>query len=132
MKILKAGKYYLGDCCYVLDHKVYDWNDFCHKFWANGENITIDNKEIVAYDTLYGDGVYASNIGIPFPVDAGLIGIVPAEMWKNDAEPFGCFLIEFKQDFECKNLGNGTLQFGHVIIETGDAPDEDNQGGDDR
>lgn len=122
MVILEAGEYYIGDCCYVLseDHlDGFDWvTDFCEQYWNDGEDIAIDGLKVVAYGTAYGDGVYPSSIGANFPVDAGLIGIVPKELWKGSVEPFGCTLVKFEKDFECSSDGS-TLSFGHVEIYTG-------------
>lgn len=115
MKTLPAGKYYIGDCCNVF---LRGWDDFCEQFFKDGEAIVVDSTPVTAYSTLYGDGDYPSNIGATFPVDAGLIGIMPEKLWKGEGKPFGCTLVEFKESFECKDLGNGKLQFGHVIIDT--------------
>lgn len=119
---LKKGEYYIGDCCYVLDEdnlNDFDWyDDFCLQFFADGGDIKVKGESIVAFGTAYGDGVYPSNVGFSFPVDAGLIGCTPKSLWKGEGEPFGCLLVDFKEDFECYKEGNGTLVFGHVVIET--------------
>jgi hypothetical protein len=130
MKTLPAGKYYIGDCCYVLEekHRDYDlWEEFCNQFFNDSEEIIIEGKSIVAYDTLYGDGEYKSNIGASFPVDSGLIGCTPAELWKGEGNPFGCTLITFKTDFTCEDLGNGKMDFGGVIIDTNDEDYEEGE-----
>lgn len=98
----------------------FDWSeDFCEPFFRDGEDIEIWGHKIVAYNTLYGDGCYPSNIGAEFPVDAGLIGAVPKELWLGSGEPFGCTLVKFDKDFECSS-DRSTLSFGHVEIYTGD------------
>ena len=129
MKILKAGEYYIGDCCYVLDDDLlegFDWSDdFCEQFWVSEEDIIIKGENIVAYSTAHGDGVYPSSVGFNFPVDAGLIGCTPKGLWKGEGEPFGCFLVKFDQDFKCSSDGS-TLSFGHVEIYT-DWEDEDDE-----
>jgi hypothetical protein len=120
MKVLKAGEYYIGDCCYVLDDNLenFDWvDDFCEPFWSDEENIVVKGHQIVAYGTAHGDGEYPSNIGATFPVDAGLIGVVPKELWQGGGEPFGCTLVKFEKDFVCDKFA-GTLQFGNVLIYT--------------
>lgn len=121
MITLKAGEYYIGDCCYILDEEGledFDWvGDFCNQFWNDGENIIIKGHHVVAYNTAHGDGCYPSNINATFPVDAGLIGVVPKELWKGGGEPFGCELVKFESDFICDKFA-GTLQFGNVLIYT--------------
>ena len=118
MKTLKAGKYYVGDCCYILGRRQGDyWDFFIEQFCNDEENISIDRFDIVAYSTAYGDGIYSSNIDFDFPVDAGLIGIIPEELWKKDEKPFGCILVDFTKDFNCWN-DNYVLHFGHISIDT--------------
>jgi hypothetical protein len=118
---MKAGEYYIGDCCYVLAEEYldnFDWSiDFCDQFFEDPENIVIQGKQVVAFGTMHGDGVYESNIDFEFPVDAGLIGCTPKELWKGPCEPFGCKLVHFHEDFVCGEH-NGTVVFGHVVIET--------------
>jgi hypothetical protein len=126
MKTLKAGKYYIGDCCYVLSDPDYDWQEFCHQFFDDEENIKMGRAEIVAYSTAWGDGVYPSNIGAEFPVDAGLIGIMPKRLWKGEGEPVGCTLVHFKESFECYKE-DGKLHFGHVTIDTDPEYAEENE-----
>lgn len=126
METLPAGQYYIGDCCYVLQREHYDWDDFCHQFWEDGENITINKLPVVAYSTLWGDGTYKSNTGKYFPVDAGMIGIMPKKLWKGTGQPFGCTLVTFKAKFTCEDMGQGVLRFGDIVIDTGDE-DEDEE-----
>ncbi len=118
MKTLQAGYYLIGDCCYVLRTPHYDWDDFCKQFFDDGESIKIDDHEIVAYSTAYGDGEYFDQEGRSYPVDAALIGIVPASMWKGEGVPDDCHLIYFENDFVCEDLGDGKLSFGRIVIDT--------------
>lgn len=125
MKTLKAGKYYIGDCCYVLrEEHGYDWGEFCEQFFDDEEDIVVNKKEIVCYSTAWGDGYYESTIGFNFPVDAGMIGVTPVELWKGKDHPNGCILVDFKNDFTC-NKNGGTLIFGHIEIDTDPQYDED-------
>lgn len=120
MRKLKAGEYYIGDCCYVIGDETpaFDWvDDFLEQFWVDSENINLGGHQIVAYNTSHGDGVYPSNVGFEFPVDAGLIGIIPKDVWESCEPPFGCLLVKFDTDFVCDSFG-GTLQFGSVLINT--------------
>lgn len=129
MITLRAGEYYIGDCCYILGNgDVIDWGDFCGKYHDDSDvPITVLDHDVVAYCTLYGDGCYPSNVGFDFPVDAGLIGCTPKELWIRKGEPFGCLLVKFDKDFTCQKdfLGRrGVLCFGHVVIDTSDEEDE--------
>ena len=73
--------FYIGDVCYVLSRRVY------------GEIFQPDNKahdgvihdpisdhDFMVASTAYGDGCYKDQYGHQYPVDAGNIGIVPAEL----------------------------------------------------
>ena len=120
--IMKAGEYYIGDSCYVLkegQHPGFDWaNDFCEKFFEeDGGKFEVLGKEVVAFSTSYGDDCYLSNVGFEFPVDAGLIGCTPADLWKGVEEPFGCLKVSFKEDFVCYE-DDGYIVFGHIEIDT--------------
>lgn len=119
MVTLKAGEYYIGDCCYVLSESYldnFDWiGDFCNKI--GDEGVEVLGYKLAVFGTMHGDGVYDSNIDFDFPVDAGIIGCTPKELWQGGGEPFGCKLIKFDNDFKCYKDG-GTLVFGHVEVET--------------
>ncbi|MNQ21360.1 hypothetical protein D3C85_344760 [compost metagenome] len=118
---MKAGEYYIGDCCYVLKEEYlenFDWvDDFC--FYIDEEEVYVLGHKVAVFGTMYGDGEYENNIGFDFPVDAGIIGCTPKELWKGSSEPFGCKLVDFKTDFVCWE-NKGTIVFGHVVIETAD------------
>lgn len=72
------GSYFLGDPCYAVRGD--DWDvllnscDFFDK--PVGE---IKGFKVYASSTAYGDGVYRGQEGHEYPVDAGLIGLVPVE-----------------------------------------------------
>lgn len=72
--------FYIGDICYVLADKLY------HGVW--GKNGYTDGEcadpetglKFAVSGTAYGDGVYEGSNGKCYPVDAGVIGIVPLEL----------------------------------------------------
>lgn len=83
MASFDPGTYFLGDICYALDEEIY------HKFWgdekdfADGEYEVQDSKFAVG-GTAHGDGTYTGSDGTKFDVDAGVLGVVPKELWKKD------------------------------------------------
>lgn len=72
------GAYWLGDPCYAVRGD--DWDVLLNScnFFDNpvGE---IKGFKVYASSTAYGDGVYPGLTGVEYPVDAGLIGLVPVE-----------------------------------------------------
>ena len=133
---MPAGKYYIGDLCYVMNDA--EWEEFC--------NITIDGNNVIdgefqlkdgrcfaTYGTAYGDGVYHDQYGHSYSVDAGLIGCIKvkdirAEKYENLLD-FGA-VIEFDKFFVTwAGRGDdgwpGRIQIGHVMIETNPEYGED-------
>lgn len=93
-----AGKYWLGDPCYVISSE--DWSKVCEAF-SSEEN---EGKSVVQVDlgngnlvvlcqTAWGDGEYRSSKGHSIPVDSGTIGLV-----SHAYDP------EFKSNFDLMSL----------------------------
>jgi hypothetical protein len=82
------GKYYLGDICYVLQDAIYKiiwgkkYNYEEGQFTLTDDGIGECIESFAVASTAYGDGEYVDLQGRKYPVDAGVIGIVPALMWK--------------------------------------------------
>lgn len=74
--------FYVGDVCYALSEEVY------HGFWGDKQGFKdgvftvpgTDGLKFAVGGTAYGDGSYADQLGHCFPVDAGVIGLVPIEL----------------------------------------------------
>ena len=73
--------FYIGDICYVLSDEVY------HRFWGDRHNyedgVLTDPESgfrFAVNRTAYGDGTYADEYGHEYPVDSGVIGLVPLEL----------------------------------------------------
>ena len=126
---MPAGRYYIGDLCYVM-HDV--WDEFCditikdHQC-LEGEFTLADGRRFATLSTAYGDGTYRSNIGTDHSVDSGSIGcILVSDIRDNtyeDIESLGA-IVEFDQPFEVSEDA-GLLKFGHVQIETAGGYDWD-------
>ncbi len=118
--MLKAGKYFVGDLCYVMHPQ---WEEFCTKT-INGHEvidgeITLDNGvKILTFGTCYGDGCYDDQLGNSYGVDAGLIGCIRVEDI-NDPEAWleGGNIIDFYDDFEGE-YNDGIIYIGHIRIDT--------------
>lgn len=75
---MKAGKYFIGDLCYVLGDR---WNEVCDLIikdhqCLDGIFTLADGTEFAIYGTAYGDGSYEDQYGNSYPVDSGSIGCV--------------------------------------------------------
>ena len=135
---MKKGVYYVGDPCYVLgsDHKRWMrllkesryFNGFDPdseeelrvRFWEG----LFEDHNMAGGSTAFGDGTYVDNYGNSYPVDSGIIGIVPIELCDNiDMDNMkhihdGGMVINFGKDFNIMMDGKGKFTFGHIEIDT--------------
>jgi len=130
---MPAGKYYIGDLCYVMHP---EWDEFCaitingHQC-LEGEFTLADGRCFATFSTAYGDGTYSSNIGTEHSVDAGLIGCILVSDIRDTTydqdriQELGA-IVEFDQPFEV-SADQGLIVFGHVKIETAGAYDWDEE-----
>jgi hypothetical protein len=132
--MMPAGKYYVGDLCYVMHPQ---WEEFCY-LTIRGDDIvdgeiTLGNGvKVASFCTYFGDGFYEDQHGGGYPVDAGLIGCIRVEdiddrkvvIPEGDAIEFGQ-IIEFDEEFEC-SCDEGVIYIGHIRIDT-KGPDEDDE-----
>jgi len=139
MRKLSAGKYWIGDPCYVLDNrednstKGFDWDVFCSFCFDNdpsgrcNEGI-IDHQGIkfAFYGTANGDGQYNDNEGNSYGVDAGCLACIPVESLKGVDLKLG-HVHDFEYDFQT-DYDEGLISFGHIEINTDfDEEDEDDE-----
>lgn len=127
--MMPAGRYFIGDLCYVMHPQ---WDEFCQLTFSGnslegGEFQLSNGVRFASLSTAYGDGCYQDETGGSYPVDAGLIGCIRIEDI-GDAKgnlDLGNIVV-FDKDFEVF-ADNGVLHFGHIVINTGDNPDEEEQ-----
>lgn len=119
--VVPAGKYFLGDPCYAVPNRLWDALLGSSKFFAHpvGE---VEGHKVLAFNTAYGDGVYEDQFQNEFPVDAGLIGLVPEALVDKDefAKNYPSIPgIWVKYDYEttCETDGKN-LSFGKHHIKT--------------
>ena len=127
--MMPAGKYYVGDLCYVMTDD--EWDEFCYltivsNECVDGEFQFKDGRRFATYGTKWGDGEYGDQYGNRYSVDAGLIGCIRVEDIRankyEDIETLGA-IVEFDKPFEVE-ADQGLLIFGHVEIETAGDDDE--------
>ena len=125
---MKAGKYYVGDLCYVLGDR---WDEVCdliivdHKC-LDGEFELKDGTKFAIYGTAYGDGFYSDQQANGYPVDSGSIGCVLVDQITDGEldESLGN-IFDFTEDFETGEE-DGIIRIGDVEIDTvGESYEED-------
>ena len=115
-----AGKYWLCDPCYAVPSDLWmDLLNSCEFFERPIGKVESDGEvyQVLGFGTAYGDGLYNDQFNNAFPVDAGLIGLTPVGLCKD--EPFGALLVEFTDETTC-SCYEGVLKFGKHEINTGD------------
>jgi hypothetical protein len=124
-----AGQYILGDPCYAVpDDEWMELLESCDYFENPIGKITRRDKSyyrIVAFSTRWGDGCYKGSDGQSYPVDAGLIGLVPWAVCKDVIRDDLSEVVTFDKPTKCSSDGEGKLRFGHITIDTDPADEED-------
>lgn len=111
--VVPAGKYVLGDPCYVVPDK--DWGDLlasCNYF--NQPVGSVGDFKVLSFGTKWGDGCYRDNNGNIYPVDAGMIGLVPFAYAEIESDSV---IVSFSEPTLCQN-DDGILKFGSYVIDT--------------
>lgn len=127
---LKAGTYYVGDLCYVLEHR---WDDVCNQIIKNHKCLDgifqlEDGTKFASIGTMYGDGTYEDQFSHTYFVDAGLIGCIEVSaLYPDDIETGkNCGkIVTFDKDFTVSGTRqdddwDGEIRIGHIRIFTGD------------
>lgn len=120
--MMKAGRYYVGDLCYVLHD---EWPEVCDLIiegnkCLQGEFNLKDGRRFAIYNTAYGDGTYYDQDGNAYGVDSGSIGCILFDDidWdcaRNATD--GGNLSGFHQDFYT-GAQDGKIMFGSISIDT--------------
>jgi hypothetical protein len=122
--MLPAGKYYVGDLCYVMHE---EWDEVCGLFFKGrtdhgcnqGEFMLKDGRRFACYNTRWGDGSYFDEARNRYPVDAGCIGcILVSDISPSDNNDVKNGAVhDMERDFN-SSTEEGVLTFGHVVINT--------------
>jgi hypothetical protein len=127
---MKAGKYYVGDLCYVLGDR---WTEVCDLIIVDhncldGEFELKDGTKFAIYGTAYGDGVYPDQHGNGYPVDSGSIGCVLVDdITEGHLDITLGNTFDFEEDFETGEE-DGIIRIGEIEIDTkGEEEDYDEE-----
>ena len=121
--MMPAGKYYIGDICYVMSD---DWDEVCDltikdSKVINGEFEMKDGRRFAMYSTKYGDGLYRSNMGTKHAVDSGTIGCILVDdiidIPKFEVEDKLGTVVTIDRSFGTGER-DGLIVFGDIIINT--------------
>jgi len=113
--MMRPGRYYVGDLCYVMHPQ---WKQVCDLMFATSGNSVLDGEfnlangvRFAVQSTAYGDGVYYDEQGRQYPVDAGLIGCIRVEdVYDPEWYLEGVHTVEFKNPFTLE-YDNGVITF---------------------
>jgi hypothetical protein len=116
---MKAGTYYIGDLCYVLNDK--DWSELCSISESNnkvldGEFQLGDGRRFAIYRTAHGGGTYQDNTGREYWVESGTIGCILLSEISNTYTTGG-HIVNMVSDFATSE-DTGMIYFGGILIET--------------
>jgi len=128
---MPAGKYVLGDPCYCFPQDKHNlWMKLLESCEFFQEPIgEVSGAKILGFSTAYGDGGYPGSDGFNYPVDAGLIGLVPYDFavsigweFREDLQT----IREWSDEIYCSSdAETGELKFGPIVIATGYTDDEE-------
>ena len=121
-----AGRYYIGDLCYVLPWE----RTLAITKMLDGE-FYLDGNKFVIYSTAYGDGSYPAVDDLGYlvdycPVDSGTIGMITTAHM-NEFDCIHGMVVDMDEDFTTSpEFGKyGILKFGHILVHTGFEDEED-------
>lgn len=116
-----AGRYYVGDCCYVCTHAM--WQTFpCDPDGTRSWDIPLHDQRLWMAFTAHGDGLYTDTEGREYGVDSGSIGVMPvaachpAKLQAILRQGLGQ-LIDFPAPFT-PTCEEGYFVIGPVVIDT--------------
>jgi hypothetical protein len=125
---MPAGTYWVGDPCYAVpDNRWMEWLEAAD--YMNERRFLLaelDGHAVLGVGTAWGDGVYRGSDGNFYPVDAGLIGVVPVEVASAGVREDLMKKVTFDRDFECSyddEDGEGVIVLGDIRIKTKDDDD---------
>lgn len=127
--MVPAGKYVLGDPCYVVPDDKWDQLLASCEYFQGGPIGKVDGHCVLGFGTKWGDGCYVDQYGFKYPVDAGLIGLVPIEFAQIQESPFfETRIIEFSaKETKCSCDEDGKLTFGAFVIDTNPSDDSEEE-----
>lgn len=115
---LPPGEYIIGDPCYVIhEDKWIPWLEDANYLYEERYYVAdLDGHAVIGICTAHGDGLFEDQFGREYPVDAGLIGLVPVEVALPKSNG-SSQVVNFDEPVEC-SWEDGTIVLGHIRIDT--------------
>ena len=122
--VVPAGRYFLGDPCYAVPDAFWEHFGASNDWWQKGPIAEYNGMKVLGFGTAFGDGEYLGTNGHHYPVDSGMIGLVPeklalmalGKLGKESVDHLGSW-IEFQMNTLC-SVDDGVMTFGSVTINT--------------
>lgn len=101
--------FYFGDPCYVMSRKDYD--DLLDQMYKDDKEygrtgkFNVNGHELIVDGTAYGDGMY-DGWNETYPVDAGMLSVIPLELVKKDPTNMG-WVCKEAGEVRMKTTDNG-------------------------
>lgn len=117
-----AGRYFLGDPCYTVPSTL--WGKLLESCDYFDQPIgKVNGHKVLAFRTAHGDGLYTDQNDHQYPVDAGLIGLVPEALV--DTEKLSNYRLNVGKWVDVPHYmvctgSDGLMEFGNTTINTQD------------
>lgn len=119
---MPAGDYYVGDPCYTVpDHLWMTWLEAADYETENILAAEVAGHPVLGIGGFGGDGVYAGSDGNEYPVDAGVLGLVPAALAREHGVKVRDDLVKLKRfatPIKCSLGSDGHVRLGNLVIYT--------------
>ncbi len=123
---MEAGKYWIGDPCYVLSDDRYDKLIEAYVEGEDGYQTTVDGQTVTVLHTQFGDGTYYSNLG-DVDVDSGQVAAVPMALVDTSKYGFTSGHVADLPAGKALNFAEGTLCFSEAYVDTQADIDDENE-----
>lgn len=119
---VEPGWYLVGDPCYAIeDHMWMQWLEEADYDSEDSAHVLVGHygrSIAVGVPTAFGDGVFYDQEGREYPVDAGLLGLVPT--YAGASPRAGMHLMFFSEKASCWRGEDGVVHLGNIAIDTAD------------
>ncbi len=123
----KAGRYYVGDPCYVLPDDVYD--EVLGQHHDSDEQATvidIGENRVWFADCVEGESEYTDGYHT-YVNDTTLLSVIPEALVKPEGADDDGPIQDFPNDFYVERTGDGKLFIGPLVIDTAHPVDEEDE-----